>query len=132
MKNIGKILLIALFLISSGRTYAQSNIDTEIKQLWGEYRWTIVIDYCGLAKLSSTHCKIVMSFVWKAESNFGINAYRHNIFGNSKYKFNSDKEAIKKFLETYNKYYYKVSYKWFCPNWSKSAWQIYNKLKKYL
>lgn len=152
---MGKILLIALLLISSSRIYAESDLNTEIKQLWGEYRGTMVIDYCWLAKFSSAHCKIVMSFVWKAESNLWKDAYKHNIFWNSKYKFKSDEEAISKFLEMYNKYYYKTNYNpshfysiipyvkpktWYCiewkdytcKNWSKNAWKIYNQLKKYL
>lgn len=150
-----KKLLIALCLLIIPYQVWASDINYEIKQLWGKNRGNMVINRCENARISKNHCKIVFSFVWKAESNFWKNAHKYNIFWNSKYKFNSDEESMNKFLEMYNKYYYKVKYKpsdfysiipyhkprtWYCiewkdytcKNWARNSWKIYNQLKKYL
>jgi hypothetical protein len=150
--------LIWIILLIVSNQIANAEIKTDIIKLWGKDNWNILIKTCESSPVSYNHCLIVHSMIAKAESNIWKNAYKHNIYWNSKYKFNSDKEAIQQFQRTYNKYYYKP-YKYTptafykkigygithycksehssnssngCPNWLKNAYTIWNLLKKYL
>lgn len=147
------ITLIILLLIPIQLQAKENTVDNYIKENFTRNNAVQIIRSCNKYAKNPKHCKIVKSFVAKAESNNCKNAYKHNCFWNSKYKFNSDIEAIIQFNKTYNKYYWKNSipsdfyrpvWTWKhyyctseessntkngCPNWAKVAWQVYNKLK---
>ena len=147
---------IALILLL---TYTQLNaswnsLDDKIKEMYWKENWLLVIEQCNKYAKNTSHCKITHAFVSKAESNNCKQATKHNCYWNSKYKFNSDREAIIQFNKTYLKYYWKnlkpIHFynpvpNWFvktayckseessnsknsCPNGFKSATLVYNSL----
>lgn len=101
------IAIIILLLIPIKLGAETPSLDTKVRELWWNTEGSTVIAKCNKYAKDSKHCKIVHSFVAKAESNLCKDAQKHNCYGNSKYKFATNEEAHTRFNKTYNQYYYK-------------------------
>lgn len=69
---------------------------------------TYIINWCKRTARDPNKCVTTASFIGKAESNAGRDAYMNNVFGINEGKTYKTKEAnFDRWLKSYNKYWYK-------------------------
>ena len=72
---------------------------------------TYVIDRCKATARNPAKCVRTASFIAKAESNAGKNAYKHNVWGINEGKtYKSDEDNFERWLKSYNIWWYNSKY----------------------